>query len=263
MERVELLGIIIEASPTIAISAFAVEFRKAVEGMLVLCNAHLLCHRHGELVCLAALPERTMYLHASHHSPGVRFADARVRIVETLHKAVVDMDALDPAPVATTAALGRFLCHAHKRAEALGERLSSRVLVLKLGDDIPSQYNTMMNCIFAAQRHGITIDSCVLSPQTSILMKQATQLTRGVYLHVAQRTGFEDLPVYLLSAFAASPSCRKHLRLPLVDEIDFRAACFCHKPPRILDRGWVCAICLSVYCDDHTKCACFEGPPAS
>ena len=34
--------------------------------------------------------------------------------------------------------------------------------------------------------------------------------------------------------------------------VDFRASCFCHKKP--LDAGFVCSVCLSVYCDERGAC---------
>lgn len=284
--RVEILGIVLEASPELDVSAFSVEFQHVFEAILIFSNAHLMCHRRGELVCIAALPGRTMYLHSTQSSPGVRLSDKTPQIVETLHAAVSSCSGnLEPVPirrvlcptsfetvpqVATAAALGRFLCHSRKRAEVslatLRQHttlesqeisdLSSRVLVLKLGNDMQAQYHTTMNCIFAAQRQGIVIDACVLATHASVLMKQAAHLTRGVYLHVSRKAQFEDLIVHLTSAFAASSAIREHMRLPLVDEIDFHANCFCHDPPRRLDQGWVCSVCLSAYCDEHKECGC-------
>lgn len=45
------------------------------------------------------------------------------------------------------------------------------------------------------------------------------------------------------SAFIADPSTRRHLIPPTQTNVDFRAACFCHK--RVVDIGFVCSICLS------------------
>lgn len=46
--------------------------------------------------------------------------------------------------------------------------------------------------------------------------------------------------------FIPDNSTRKHLVPPTQINVDFRAACFCHK--RIVDIGFVCSICLSSQC---------------
>ena len=44
-------------------------------------------------------------------------------------------------------------------------------------------------------------------------------------------------------SFLPPPSMRGLLNVPTQDQIDFRAACFCHKT--IVDVGFVCSVCLS------------------
>ena len=44
-------------------------------------------------------------------------------------------------------------------------------------------------------------------------------------------------------AFLPGPSARKHLTQPTQDQVDLRAACFCHR--KIIDIGYVCSVCLS------------------
>lgn len=46
--------------------------------------------------------------------------------------------------------------------------------------------------------------------------------------------------------FIPDNSTRRHLVPPTQINVDFRAACFCHK--RIVDVGFVCSICLSSQC---------------
>jgi transcription initiation factor TFIIH subunit 3 len=38
------------------------------------------------------------------------------------------------------------------------------------------------------------------------------------------------------------------------DEVDFRAACFCHR--RVVDQGYVCSICLSIFCEVPPDATC-------
>jgi transcription initiation factor TFIIH subunit 3 len=46
---------------------------------------------------------------------------------------------------------------------------------------------------------------------------------------------------------------RKVLAVPTQDKIDFRAACFCHK--NIVDIGFVCSVCLSIFCQPVPVCS--------
>lgn len=63
---------------------------------------------------------------------------------------------------------------------------------------------------------------------------------------------FESLLVQ--SVFAADPATRRLLRMPLKSDIDYRAICFCHR--RVVDTGYICSVCLSVFCTaDSAVCA--------
>lgn len=53
-------------------------------------------------------------------------------------------------------------------------------------------------------------------------------------------------PEILQMCFIPDKSTRRHLVPPTQINVDFRAACFCHK--RIVDIGFVCSICLSSQC---------------
>ena len=37
--------------------------------------------------------------------------------------------------------------------------------------------------------------------------------------------------------------------------VDFRAACFCHR--KVVDVGYVCSICLSIFCEPPEGAICF------
>jgi hypothetical protein len=50
----------------------------------------------------------------------------------------------------------------------------------------------------------------------------------------------------LQMAFLPDRYARNYLNLPSQDQVDFRAACFCHK--KIVDIGFVCSVCLSSKC---------------
>lgn len=157
------------------------------------------------------------------------------------------------------------------------EKISSRILIIKASDDNSSQYLALMNSVFTAQKLHVPIDTCVLSlPQQSdnlsgrcgpsslghsSLLQQAADLTGGIYLQVPRVSG---LLQYLLSVFLPSSKMRTSLLLPdsrssgLSFGVDFRAACFCHK--RLIDIGYVCSVCLSVFCEFNPICPTCNTP---
>lgn len=47
--------------------------------------------------------------------------------------------------------------------------------------------------------------------------------------------------------FLADAQARLALVNPTQDTVDFRAACFCHR--RVIDTGFVCSVCLSIFCE--------------
>ena len=49
--------------------------------------------------------------------------------------------------------------------------------------------------------------------------------------------------IYFQWVFLPDPSTRKKLTLPPKVQVDYRAACFCHR--NLIDIGYVCSVCLS------------------
>lgn len=143
--------------------------------------------------------------------------------------------------------------------------LQARILLLSISPstDIAHQYIPIMNSIFACQRLSIPIDVCQIplpdTPSTStVFLQQAADATKGIYIALrlqsstpgsisSQKAASLTLLQYLLTAFLPSPqSSRLHLILPTSISVDFRAACFCHRD--VVDIGFVCSICLSIFC---------------
>jgi hypothetical protein len=92
------------------------------------------------------------------------------------------------------------------------------------------------------------IDSCTLI-QDSSLLQQASSLTNGLYFKIPQLNGILN---YLLWLFLPDENTRKMLVYPTKTEVDFRAACFCHH--KLIDIGYVCSVCLSVFCSFTPIC---------
>lgn len=104
---------------------------------------------------------------------------------------------------------------------------------------------------------------CKVRGEDTVFLQQASHLTSGAYLRLDHPSG---LLQYLMVSFPSSPlprrtsdnadpcfdpqttflpgrSTRKHIQLPVQEQVDLRAACFCHR--KIVDVGFVCSLCLS------------------
>ncbi|KAI0879974.1 transcription factor Tfb4 [Annulohypoxylon maeteangense] len=122
--------------------------------------------------------------------------------------------------------------------------LHSRILVLSVSDSEPAQYIPTMNAVFAASHARIAVDTLSLHG-TPTFLQQAAFITSGTFLSAASNPG--GLLSYLMCGFLADAEARKSLVTPTQDTVDFRAACFCHR--RVIDTGFVCSICLSIFCE--------------
>ncbi|KAH8203749.1 hypothetical protein TruAng_002042 [Truncatella angustata] len=124
--------------------------------------------------------------------------------------------------------------------------LHARILVVSVSDSEPAQYIATMNAVFAASHARIPIDTLSVSPHASpTFLQQAAFITSGSYLSCASNPS--GLLTYLMFGFLPDAEARAHLVTPTQDSVDFRAACFCHR--RVINKGFVCSICLSIFCE--------------
>ncbi|KAF2166035.1 hypothetical protein M409DRAFT_23762 [Zasmidium cellare ATCC 36951] len=131
--------------------------------------------------------------------------------------------------------------------------LTSRILILSVSGDLANQYIPVMNSIFACQRLSIPIDILKLAGDT-VFLQQAADATGGVYMALDNETRAGFLQ-YLMFAYLPDQTARDHLIMPGEGEgVDFRAACFCHR--RVVDIGFVCSICLSIFCEPLHDSTC-------
>ncbi|KAF5826210.1 transcription factor Tfb4-domain-containing protein [Dunaliella salina] len=128
-------------------------------------------------------------------------------------------------------------------------------------------------CLVHRLRSKPSSDAMVLGPPgfDSSFLQQAAHLTGGLYLRApiggikpeAQGAG-STMPQqghghmgaalqYLLSCLSADTVTRSMLRVHQPLGVDFRASCFCHKRP--LNVGFVCSVCLSIFCTQLPHCA--------
>jgi transcription initiation factor TFIIH subunit 3 len=153
--------------------------------------------------------------------------------------------------------------------------LHARIVIVSVSESSPAQYIPTMNAVFAASHAGIPIDILSLHGSATFL-QQASYITRGTFLEAKNPQG---LLTYLLFGFASSIASTatvmatktntagqvggadrggsddgggggaglNQLISPSTASVDFRAACFCHR--RVIDSGFVCSICLSIFCE--------------
>ncbi|KAL1987024.1 hypothetical protein VTN96DRAFT_4898 [Rasamsonia emersonii] len=153
---------------------------------------------------------------------------------------------LDDSPAATSAAMVPGApTNTSSGAASTFMGLQSRILIISVSSSTDSahQYIPIMNSIFACQRLHIPIDVCKLSGD-AVFLQQASDATGGVYMSLSEPRG---LLQYLMMAFLPDQRSRQHLVLPSRVDVDFRAACFCHR--RVVNIGFVCSICLSIFCE--------------
>ena len=129
--------------------------------------------------------------------------------------------------------------------------LTSRILVLSASAASPAQYIPLMNAIFAAQRQRLAIDVLALTPRSSSFLQQAADATHGIYMPLEHPHGLLQT---LFQAFLPSLPSRAFLIPPGQVDVDFRAACFCHR--KVVDVGFVCSICLSIFCEPPEGAVC-------
>ncbi len=131
--------------------------------------------------------------------------------------------------------------------------LQSRILILSVSGDLATQYIPIMNAIFACQRLDIPLDILKLAGDT-VFLQQAADASGGIYMALDANTR-AGLLQYLMFAYLPDQGAREHLIVPGEGEgVDFRAACFCHR--RIVDIGYVCSICLSIFCEPLADGTC-------
>jgi transcription initiation factor TFIIH subunit 3 len=145
--------------------------------------------------------------------------------------------------------LGLSFINRIDKEKPLSTELLSRILVIQATPDISSQYISMMNTIFCAQKMNVAIDSCILSPENSSFLQQAAYITGGTYMKPTRQEGFLQ---YLLNVYLVEKNLRKLIHMPSQNVIDFKPSCFKTKKP--IDIGFVCSICLSIYSEKITSC---------
>mmetsp|Transcript_40538 Transcript_40538/g.108498 ORF Transcript_40538/g.108498 Transcript_40538/m.108498 type:complete len:288 (-) Transcript_40538:124-987(-) len=230
-----------------------VSLKGTFEALVIFFSAHLLMHRQNQLRVVASHESGAVVLYPS--SGGPTPSSMKTQVMAQLEALLGGggSGGSSGGGAAIASALSKALCHAN-RAKQANPALSCRVLVLQAARDLDSEYNTIMNCVFAAQKLGVVVDTCVLSREPSTFMQQAADQTGGAHVHLQKGKDAPAQPLLqqLLMAFLPSADERRVLQLPHATSIDLRAACFCHQ--KTVETAFVCSVCLSIFCERHAQC---------
>uniref|UniRef100_A0A0A9Z1Z9 General transcription factor IIH subunit 3 n=1 Tax=Lygus hesperus TaxID=30085 RepID=A0A0A9Z1Z9_LYGHE len=273
MENVEegsLLIVVLDLNPSQrAMSANPKGFNHTLEAIIAFANAHLMLRQNNKLAILACHAKSSEYIYSDRDSniipTGQNDAQYELfahveRVVRVGLKRFISKIEPSTGDSLLAGSCSMALCYISRmqREKPVGTTLNSRILIITGSGDSASQYMNYMNVFFTAQKEGVQID--VLSMEQDLgLLQQGCDITGGVYLKIPHQNG---LLQYLLWVFLADPPVRKKLLLPPPVKVDYRAACFCHR--QLIDIGYVCSVCLSVFCKFSPICttchALFKTP---
>ncbi|NXJ94225.1 TF2H3 factor, partial [Corythaixoides concolor] len=267
-EELSLLVIVIDTNPIWwgkkALGEAEFTLSKCIDAAMVLGNSHLFMNRTNRLAVIASHTQESRFLY-----PGKRWAfgdlfgdggssmesncsgskDGKYELLTAINDAIAEeikdlMTKTDMRGQQTETLLAGSL------AKALCCILL--ITVIKAAEDSALQYMNFMNVIFAAQKQSILIDACVLDSDSGLL-QQACDITGGIYLKVPH---MPSLLQYLLWVFLPDQEQRSQLVLPPPIHVDYRAACFCHR--NLIEIGYVCSVCLSIFCNFSPICSTCE-----
>lgn len=294
-ETPSLLSIIIDTNPRAWAALHPVlPISKAIANILVFVNAHLAFSNVNQVAIVAAHVNRAVWLYPTPPqisqkdtsgdvqmndvpNDGPRnsankypqFAQIESLVLSSMQKLMTETTEQDLESTTTqlSGALTLALCHINKASQALSGSSGSlaeaaqisantappikgRILVVSVSDSEPSQYIPTMNAVFAAAHAQVAIDTLSLSGDPTFL-QQACFNTNGTFIAAANPKG---LLTYLMFGLIADTEARQSLITPTHDTVDFRAACFCHG--KVVDTGFVCSICLSIFCELPENAEC-------
>lgn len=251
--------------------ASSLTFPQFLEHVLAFFNSILLLHQMNQLVvigtgtnsCEFIYDSSTMnseYKKSKDRNDSQEFLTPSTTIVQQLEdfirrdqSASTNNNAAKNIHSLLSGSLSMALCYIQRILRGGPSHPKPRILCLQGSPDGPQQYVAVMNAIFSAQRSMVPIDSCIVGSQHSAFLQQASHITGGIYLKPQQPGLFQ----YLAMVFATDLHTRRFLQLPRPTGVDFRASCFCHK--KTIDMGYVCSVCLSIFCEHSKKCSTCEA----
>jgi len=265
--RNNLLTVLCDVNTEWLQSHSTVPFQHCLDSLLVFCNSYLMLSHTNKIAFIAYNSHGCKFIYPTKNtgtaadSTEAPVGDGKFDMFSTFNDVVQEQvkamiadsssnHTLPPkSPSLLAGALSKGLCYIHNiDRDAIGQKTHSRILIMKCSPDGSLHYMSVMNSIFAAQKENITIDGCDVEGKSGFL-QQASSITGGTYFVVENLSGLLE---YLLWMFLPDPELRGKMNLPRSEDIDYRAVCFCHK--RFVDVGFICSVCLSIYCKFVPKC---------
>lgn len=264
-----LLVFILDTNPSAWAALSSPSLQQSLADVLIFINAHLALNHRNETAIIASHIETACFLYPSRAGPpqsqsskevdsqraanGYRtFLAVQDEAIENLQKLLestttssISSNHSSMMSGAITLALSYINRQTQLHSESI---LKSRIMILSASGDLAFQYIPMMNSIFSAQKQKVVIDIAKIGGD-AVFLQQASDATNGLYQNI--KSG-QSLLQTLMMLFLPDQATRKFLNLPVAANVDFRAACFCHK--RVLDVGFVCSVCLSIFCQALPKC---------
>ncbi|KAI0374032.1 transcription factor Tfb4 [Pilatotrama ljubarskyi] len=279
MDKPSHLSVIIDLSPTQwALCAQStnppgVSLHTFLSQLLAFLNAHIACKDENTLAVFGALPGQSALLYSSTGEVTARddeptdpntyrpFKTLDSTVMKSLAERLESLEgAAEEVPIGLVGCLTKALCYINRitsntatspsGGEGAAASVDPRILMLSVSPDQSSTYIPIMNSIFSAQKLKVTIDVCKIFGAENVFLQQAAHLTGGAYVQVEKT---DALLQYMMMSFLPPPAIRQLIAVPTQDRVDFRAACFCHK--RIVEIGFVCSVCLSIFCQPVPVCS--------
>ncbi|KAG0285449.1 RNA polymerase II transcription factor B subunit 4 [Linnemannia gamsii] len=245
------------------------KLNEALQHILAFMNAHLAGRHDNKLAVIASHVGVSKFLYPTPNEmiPGGKvptkkdanayqnFKVVNDAVLEGIKRLLADpkptLEEKDLGSSKIAASLSLGLCYINQtlKLDALGH-IKPRMLVLTVSPDSSSDYIPIMNCIFSAQKANIPIDVCKIWGEDAVFLQQAAHITEGIYMRPNDPRGLLQV---LMFSYLPDMFARSYLYLPGQDQVDFRAACFCHK--KIVDIGFVCSVCLSIFCSFSPVCS--------
>ncbi|KAG5524745.1 hypothetical protein RHGRI_031427 [Rhododendron griersonianum] len=294
-DDVSLLMVLIDTNPFFwsAANTTSLSFSKFLSHVVAFLNSVLLLNQLNQVVVIATGINTCDYLYDSAAAgalPNQRAESLLQKLVEFVVKdeQLGKEDSVDGTGSSLlSGSLSMALCYIQRVFRSGPHHPQPRILCLHGSPDGPEQYVAIMNAIFSAQRSMVPIDSCLLGAQHSAFLQQASYITGGVYLKPQQLDGlFQYLSTcYLfisslvLHEFHMELKCLASVHvlcvilrqysqvicilgtfynfLSLWGWISVPRKCFCHK--NTIDMGYICSVCLSIFCKHHKNCSTCGG----
>lgn len=255
-DDVSLLMVLLDTNPFFwsTSKSTSLSFSNFLSHVLAFLNSVLLLNQLNQVVVIATGFNTCDYVYDSSSSSTNQRAETLLRKFEEFvvkDEQLSKEDSVDGIGNSLlSGSLSMALCYIQRVFRSGSLHPQPRILCLHGSPDGPGQYVAVMNAIFSAQRSMVPIDSCVLGVHHSAFLQQASYITGGVYLKPQQLDGLFQ---YLSTVFGTDLHSRRFLQLPKPVGVDFRASCFCHK--NTIDMGYICSVCLSIFCKHHKKCS--------